>query len=210
MTQSHNHEVLKACCPFCGNEETAIEECDDFEATRRFCTKCGACGPFVDGHGKKERAEADRLWNTRPSPSPTTERELIVEQYDAGLLNDYGGGDVSWWHDYIRALLGDAHDFYAERSAAHLTQAAPVMKGEGEDPETCPMCGLTQCEHMLHDAATPPVLDLEKRAREYLAAEYLRSGYCNNAEAIRLGKPTFDESVALRAIVSALKDIPRA
>lgn len=32
--------------------------------------------------------------------------------YDAGLLNDYGGGDVDWWQDYIRAELGRAHDFY--------------------------------------------------------------------------------------------------
>lgn len=32
--------------------------------------------------------------------------------YDAGLLNDSGGGDVGWWHDYIRAELGRAHSFY--------------------------------------------------------------------------------------------------
>lgn len=32
--------------------------------------------------------------------------------YDACLLNDYGGGNVEWWQDYIRAELGRAHDFY--------------------------------------------------------------------------------------------------
>lgn len=39
--------------------------------------------------------------------------------YDAGLLSDYGGGDVEWWHDYIRAELGRAHDFYESQIADH-------------------------------------------------------------------------------------------
>ena len=26
--------------------------------------------------------------------------------YDAGILNDFGGGNIQWWHDYIRSLLG--------------------------------------------------------------------------------------------------------
>jgi hypothetical protein len=33
--------------------------------------------------------------------------------YDAGLLGDFGGGNVEWWQDYIRAELARAHDFYA-------------------------------------------------------------------------------------------------
>lgn len=39
----------------------------------------------------------------------------LVEEFDAGLLNDYGGGNVGWWHDYIRAELSRAHDFYASQ-----------------------------------------------------------------------------------------------
>lgn len=35
-----------------------------------------------------------------------------LEAYDAGLLSDFGGGNVEWWQDYIRAELGRAHDFY--------------------------------------------------------------------------------------------------
>lgn len=34
--------------------------------------------------------------------------------YDAGILNDYGGGDVGWWHDYIRSLLSLADDYYQD------------------------------------------------------------------------------------------------
>ena len=33
--------------------------------------------------------------------------------YDAGLLNDYGGGNVEWWHNYIRNELQNSHDYYA-------------------------------------------------------------------------------------------------
>ena len=35
-----------------------------------------------------------------------------LDAYDAGHLNDYGGGNVGWWHDYIRSELDRAHDFY--------------------------------------------------------------------------------------------------
>ena len=41
-----------------------------------------------------------------------------LDQYDAGLLNDFGGGNVEWWQDYIRAELGRAHDFYQSQVAA--------------------------------------------------------------------------------------------
>ena len=34
------------------------------------------------------------------------------DEYDAGILNDFGGGDIAWWQDYIRAELGRSHDFY--------------------------------------------------------------------------------------------------
>lgn len=33
-----------------------------------------------------------------------------LETYDAGILNDFGGGNVDWWQDYIRAELARAHD----------------------------------------------------------------------------------------------------
>lgn len=37
--------------------------------------------------------------------------------YDCGLINDYGGGDVSWWQDYIRAEIGRANDHWSEITA---------------------------------------------------------------------------------------------
>ncbi len=35
-----------------------------------------------------------------------------LDSYDAGLLNDFGGGNVGWWQDYIRAELERAHEHY--------------------------------------------------------------------------------------------------
>ena len=38
-----------------------------------------------------------------------------MDTYDAGLLNDYGGGDVGLWQDYLRAELGRAEEFYRDQ-----------------------------------------------------------------------------------------------
>jgi len=48
--------------------------------------------------------------------------------YDAGLLGDFGGGNVEWWQDYIRAELARAHDFYASQWPSATPAAAPEVK----------------------------------------------------------------------------------
>lgn len=45
-------------------------------------------------------------------PAPSVPADVVLDCYDAGILNDFGGGNVEWWQDYIRAELGHAHDFY--------------------------------------------------------------------------------------------------
>ena len=35
-----------------------------------------------------------------------------VKDYDAGYLNDYGGGNVGWWQDYIRYEIGKCNDYW--------------------------------------------------------------------------------------------------
>lgn len=42
----------------------------------------------------------------------------MSDRYDAGLLGNAGGGDVEWWHDYIRTELERAHDFYSDECFA--------------------------------------------------------------------------------------------
>jgi hypothetical protein len=52
-----------------------------------------------------------------------------LEDYDAGLLNDYGGGNVSWWHDYIRYEVDKANDWWRQQVEAE-NPAAPAPADE--------------------------------------------------------------------------------
>jgi len=40
---------------------------------------------------------------------------LDDSDYDSGLLNDWGGGNVAWWQDYIRAEVGRCNDYWRSR-----------------------------------------------------------------------------------------------
>ena len=40
-------------------------------------------------------------------------QEILNEKdYDAGLLNDYGGGNVDWWFDYIRSEIEACNNYW--------------------------------------------------------------------------------------------------
>lgn len=55
-------------------------------------------------------------------------------EYDAGVLSDDGGGNVAWWHDYLRAEIGHANAHW--RAAVAAMRPAPA---EGWRPiETAP------------------------------------------------------------------------
>lgn len=60
-----------------------------------------------------------------PEIGELVEANKTVQEYDAGSLNDYGGGNVEWWQDYIRAELGRAHDFYQSKQGQehHILKA---------------------------------------------------------------------------------------
>lgn len=61
----------------------------------------------------KRLTAGTKLYTAPPQCKP-----LMLNRYDAGLLNDFGGGNVDWWWDYLRAELDRAHDFY-QTQAAH-------------------------------------------------------------------------------------------
>lgn len=79
-------------------------------------------------------------------------------EYDAGLLNDFGGGDVGWWQDYIRAELGRAYDFYTDQCSnrireleAKLREALAVI----EDTENrIPLDQFTSADEIIHNLRT--------------------------------------------------------
>ncbi|MDZ5787739.1 hypothetical protein U4I37_15970 [Stenotrophomonas maltophilia] len=49
-------------------------------------------------------------------PAQAVDLGLQLDRYDAGLLGDGGGGDVTWWQDYIRTELDRAHEFYQDQA----------------------------------------------------------------------------------------------
>lgn len=55
-----------------------------------------------------------------------------MDRYDAGLLNDWGGGNVDWWWDYIRSELDAAHHFYESLSSP--TAVKPLTWKASNDP----------------------------------------------------------------------------
>ena len=66
-------------------------------------------------------SKARRLLAAAPKAEQPPVQEPLA-QYDAGLLNDFGGGNVEWWQDYLRAELGRAHDFYQSQIAIAAPQ----------------------------------------------------------------------------------------
>jgi len=40
--------------------------------------------------------------------------------YDPGLLNDYGGGKVEWWQDYIRSEVDAANEYWRNVISSYM------------------------------------------------------------------------------------------
>lgn len=45
----------------------------------------------------------------------------VFNDYDAGLLNDFGGGNVEWWQDYLRAEIERANEWWRSQVEAAAT-----------------------------------------------------------------------------------------
>lgn len=60
----------------------------------------------------------------------TDEMLADMPDYDAGLLNDFGGGDTGWWQDYLRAEIARANEHW--RSAVAALAAMPQPSQEDD------------------------------------------------------------------------------
>jgi hypothetical protein len=40
------------------------------------------------------------------------DRDNFFDDYNPSILDDFGGGNVSWWQDYIRYEIGRCNDFW--------------------------------------------------------------------------------------------------
>lgn len=67
---------------------------------------------------------AEQMSATLARPASGPGEAVVLDAYDAGHLSDFGGGNVEWWQDYIRAELERAHDFYQSQVGAHTTVRA--------------------------------------------------------------------------------------
>lgn len=69
------------------------------------------------------------LWNRlNATPAPVVPAEGLAD-YDAGLLNDFGGGNVEWWQDYLRAEIGRANEHWRVQ-AQDLCERRAAMLGD--------------------------------------------------------------------------------
>ena len=116
-------ESLKPC-PFCGSHNLRSEGLVN-DVRRVSCQDCFSIGPAENAanvsatwqdrvsSSKLQQALADAL---RENATLKLDAQTVageqVEAYDPGLLNGFGGGDVEWWHNYIRSLLVRADHYY--------------------------------------------------------------------------------------------------
>ena len=68
-------------------------------------------------------------WNHGPKLLEALSDIQDEPDYDAGLLSDFGRGNVNWWHDYIRAEIGRCNDYWREQIAcgAIIAEAEEVQ-----------------------------------------------------------------------------------
>jgi hypothetical protein len=51
-----------------------------------------------------------------------------MNEYDAGVLNGWGGGNVGWWHDYLRCELANANQHWIEQTEQLRTELTEAKK----------------------------------------------------------------------------------
>ena len=68
-----------------------------------------------------------------------------IQDYDSGYLNDFGGGNVSWWHDYIRAEVGACNEYWRSVLEAY----APPNQSLESDGAGASGCRATECKAAL-------------------------------------------------------------
>ena len=55
---------------------------------------------------------------------------MVADEYDSGLLSDFGGGDVEWWQDYIRSEVAAANEFHMDQDNSKVMSDAVDVEQE--------------------------------------------------------------------------------
>jgi len=70
-----------------------------------------------DDHGKPQINIEIKESDYKNLISEIEQLENIADEtddYDSGLLNDFGGGDVVWWQNYIRTEIQRCNEHWRE------------------------------------------------------------------------------------------------
>jgi hypothetical protein len=59
------------------------------------------------------------------APAGLVEEVNNIQDYDAGLLNDYGAGKIGWWQDYIRSELERCNYYWREKIDSIISRHKP-------------------------------------------------------------------------------------
>jgi hypothetical protein len=86
-----------------------------------------------------------------------------VPDYDAGLLNDFGGGDVGWWQDYLRAEIGRANDHWRAALTAGNAETPDLDKWSIDNSTASPILMYEKCS-VIQDEQAHFVLGLIRSA----------------------------------------------
>ena len=126
------------------------------------CAKCHYTG-LRSSEARHEDGSGRPAWAVmcdcmkKEALSIASKKNTELECYDAGHLNDFGGGNVGWWQDYIRAELERAHDHYQQQVDALFDGKVLVHETTQELREW-----VSQHSHQAHvyDYDTPCVMTL--------------------------------------------------
>lgn len=136
-------------------------------------------------------------------------READLADYDAVLLNDWGGGNVDWWQDYLRAEIGRANDFWRSQVASpdHTAGLIALVEGVEAKVRESAMQSLAdgyQAEeaYAAQKAAEAERDDMQKEAREAIMSMLFMPGVRAALETISDDdpvKPWIERAKALEA-----------
>lgn len=79
-------------------------------------------------------------WQAAVARQPESEPVEFTD-YDPGAINDWGGGNVGWWQDYIRSEINRANDYWREQTGPDSLYTSPQPTPQVPakiTPEQCP------------------------------------------------------------------------
>lgn len=116
-----------------------------------------------------------------------------MNDYDAGLLNDWGGGNVDWWHDYLRYELGLANEYWAAQVQANESEIDRLRA------ELAALVNLRAEADSAWDSATYNAERARKAEAELAAcredADRYRHVRANPAMLLHLSNKAFDDAI---------------